>query len=148
MGLKSGEGVETVLRKRFLSDGKKIDELESNVEQLAFFDKLSEKAQRDLLEGAIEKPKDMNKQFGAMLAAWARGDVNEIGRSFNRDLAASPELKDALIKRRNLNWSQWIERRMAQPGTVLVAVGAGHLAGNDSLVELLRREGLKVRRIQ
>jgi uncharacterized protein YbaP (TraB family) len=90
----------------------------------------------------------MNKQFGGMLAAWARGDVNEIGRSFNRDLAASPELKDALIKRRNANWSQWIERRMAQPGTLLVAVGAGHLAGSDSLVELLRREGLKVRRIQ
>lgn len=148
MGLKSGEGVESVLRKRFLSDGKKIGELETNVEQLTFFDGLSEKAQRDLLEGAIETPKDMNKQFGGMLAAWARGDVNEIGRSFNRDLASSPELKDALIKRRNVNWSNWIEQRMAQPGTVLVAVGAGHLAGSDSLVELLRREGLKVRRIQ
>lgn len=148
MGLKVGEGVETVLRKRFLTDGKKIGELETNLEQLAFFDALSEKAQRNLLEGAIEQPTDMSKQFSGMLAAWARGDVNSIARSFNRDLAASPELKDALIKRRNANWSQWIEQRMAQPGTLLVAVGAGHLAGSDSLVEMLRREGLQVRRIQ
>lgn len=148
MGLKSGEGVESVLRNRFLSDGKKIEELESNVEQLTFFDALSEKAQRDLLEGAIEQPKNMGAQFKAMLAAWARGDVKAIARSFNRDLSASPELKDALIKRRNANWSQWIEKRMAQPGTLLVAVGAGHLAGSDSLVEMLRREGLRVRRIQ
>lgn len=148
LGLKSGEGVETVLRKRFLSDGKSIGELESNVEQLAFFDRLSEKAQRNLLEGAIEQPRDMSKKFGGMLAAWARGDVPAIARSFNRDLADSPELKDALIKRRNANWSQWIERRMATPGTLMIAVGAGHLAGNDSLIEMLRREGLKVRRIQ
>lgn len=148
MGLKSGEGVESVLRNRFLSDGKKIAELESNVEQLTFFDALSEKAQRDLLEGAIEQPKDMGKQFKEMLGAWARGDVEAIARNFNRDLAASPELRDALIRRRNANWSQWIENRMAQPGTLLVAVGAGHLAGRDSLVELLRREGLRVRRIQ
>lgn len=148
MGLKSGEGVEIVLRKRFLSDGKSIGELESNVEQLAFFDALSEKAQRDLLEGAIEQPRDMNKQFGGMLAAWARGDVAAIARSFNRDLASSPELKEALIKRRNANWSQWIEQRMATPGTLLIAVGAGHLAGSDSLIDMLRREGLKVRRIQ
>lgn len=148
MGLKSGEGVETVLRKRFLSDGKSIGELETNVEQLAFFDALSEKAQRDLLEGAIEQPRDMNKQFGGMLAAWARGDVAAIARSFNRDLADSPELKEALIKRRNANWSQWIEQRMATPGTLLIAVGAGHLAGSDSLIDMLRREGLKVRRIQ
>ena len=148
MGLKSGEGVETVLRKRFLSDGKSIGELETNIEQLAFFDRLSEKAQRELLEGAIAQPGDMAKQFGGMLSAWARGDVAAIARSFNRDLAASPELRDALLKRRNMNWTQWIERRMASPGTLLIAVGAGHLAGSDSLVDMLRREGLKVRRIQ
>jgi uncharacterized protein YbaP (TraB family) len=148
MGLKTGEGVETVLRNRFLSDGKSIGELESNVEQLGFFDRLSEKAQRELLLGAIEKPHDMTKQFGGMLGAWARGDVAAVGRSFNRDLANSPELQKALIRQRNLNWSQWIEQRMGQPGTLLIAVGAGHLAGNDSLIEMLRREGLKVRRIQ
>ncbi len=148
MGLKPGEGVETVLRNRFLSDGKGIGELETNVEQLAFFDRLSEKAQRDLLEGAITQPGNMTAQFDGMLSAWARGDVAAIARSFNRDLAASPELKDALLKRRNANWAQWIGRRMATPGTVLIAVGAGHLAGSDSLVDMLRRDGLKVRRIQ
>jgi uncharacterized protein YbaP (TraB family) len=148
MGLKGGEGVESVLRQRFVSDGKTVGELETNVEQLSFFDGLSEKAQRTLLEGAIETPKDMSKQFGGMLAAWANGDIGSIARSFNRDLAASPELKDALIKRRNVNWSAWVEKRMEQPGTILLAVGAGHLAGSDSLVDMLRRQGLKVSRIQ
>jgi len=83
-----------------------------------------------------------------MLASWARGDVNAIARSFNRDLSGSPELKEALIKRRNANWSKWIEQRMAKPGAVLIAVGAGHLAGPDSVISLLQRDGYKVRRVQ
>ena len=148
LGLKNGEGVEAVLRNSFKSQGKAIGQLESNREQLSFFDVLPEAAQRALLEGAIEDPKGMKEDFGRMLAAWARGDVNAIAASFNRDLADSPELKQALLVRRNANWSRWVEQRMATPGSVMVAVGAGHLAGNSSVVEMLKRGGYKVRRVQ
>jgi len=148
MGLKNGEGVETVLRNAFKNQGKSIGELESNKEQLSFFDKLPEQAQRALLEGAIEDNKAMNSDFSQMLSAWARGDVDAIAKSFNRDLSSSPELRQALLERRNANWSHWVEQRMASPGAVMVAVGAGHLAGNGSLVDLLKRQGYKVRRLQ
>ena len=148
MGLKGGEGVEAVLRSSFTSQGKPIGELETNVEQLGFFDTLPESAQRALLEGAIDKPEDMNKEFGGMLASWARGDVDGIARTFNRDLAASPELEAALIRRRNQNWSRWIEQRMAQPGAIMIAVGAGHLAGKDSVIAMLKHDGYQVRRVQ
>jgi uncharacterized protein YbaP (TraB family) len=148
MGLKGGEGVEAVLRNNFTSQGKPIGQLETNREQLGFFDTLPESAQRQLLEGAIEDSKTMRKDFQGMLAAWTRGDVDAIAKTFNRDLSASPEIKDALIRRRNANWSRWIEQRMAAPGSVLIAVGAGHLAGSDSVVAMLQREGYKVRRVQ
>ena len=148
MGLKNGEGVETVLRNAFETQGKSIGQLESNKEQLSFFDGLPEDAQRALLEGAIDEPKSMKADFGQMLAAWSRGDVDAIAKSFNRDLSGSPALKQALLERRNANWSRWVEKRMAQPGSVMVAVGAGHLAGNGSVVDMLKREGYKVRRLQ
>jgi uncharacterized protein len=57
-------------------------------------------------------------------------------------------LKAALLTRRNFNWSQWIERRMKQPGTVMVAVGAGHLAGEESVQRYLQSRGYKVKRLQ
>lgn len=148
LGLKGQEGVEAVLRGAFTAKGKPIGELETNVEQLGFFDTLPEKAQRQLLEGAITPSADMNKDFGGMLAAWSRGDVKAIARTFNHDLAASPELSQALIKRRNENWTKWIEQRMASPGSVLIAVGAGHLAGKDSVVEMLKKDGYRVRQVQ
>ena len=148
MGLKTGEGVEQTLKSAFAATGKPIGELETNAEQLSFFDRLPESAQLALLEGAIDKPKDMTTDFNQMLASWSRGDVKAIAETFNRDLAESPPLRDSLIKRRNANWSHWVEQRMATPGAVMIAVGAGHLAGHDSLVELLKKEGLKVRRLQ
>jgi uncharacterized protein YbaP (TraB family) len=148
MGLKGNEGVETVLRDTFTSEGKPIGELESNLEQLSFFDKLPENAQRQLLEGAIDQSSETRNQFNAMLNAWVHGDVKAIAQSFNRDLAASPELQQALLKTRNANWKKWIEQRMAQPGAIMVAVGAGHLAGKDSVIDLLQRDGYRVHRLQ
>jgi uncharacterized protein YbaP (TraB family) len=148
LGLKGEEGVERVLRDNFASKGKPVGELETNVEQLGFFDKLPESAQRELLEGAIDQTDAFSGEFGQMLGAWSRGDVNAIARSFNRDLGASPDLKEALIERRNANWSRWIEQRMAQPGAIMIAVGAGHLAGKDSVIDMLRKSGYRVRRVQ
>jgi uncharacterized protein YbaP (TraB family) len=148
LGLKGQEGVEIVLRNSFTSQGKPVGELETNLEQLSFFDKLPESAQRQLLEGSIDGGASMTQEFHDMLAAWARGDVKGIAKSFNRDLAGSPELSQALIKRRNANWSKWIEQRMTQPGAVMLAVGAGHLAGPDSVIDLLKRDGYRVRRLQ
>jgi uncharacterized protein len=148
LGVEGEQGVEAVLRKSFAASGKPVDQLETNQEQLSFFDRLPESAQRQLLEGAIENPEQMRGKFDEMLQAWLAGDVGSIGKTFNEDLQTSPELRAALLTRRNWNWSQWIERRMAQPGTLMVAVGAGHLAGDESVQRYLQHRGYKVKRLQ
>ncbi|MFC7536891.1 TraB/GumN family protein [Sphingomonas sp. GCM10030256] len=148
LGLQSDQGVETVLRQAFTAAGKPVDQLETNSEQLSFFDTLPADAQLKLLEGAIERPEEVRQQFDGMLAAWARGDVNAIAQTFNTEMEGSPALEDALLRRRNANWAGWIQRRLAQPGAVMVAVGAGHLAGDASVQALLQQRGLKVTRIQ
>ena len=148
LGVSGGDGVEMALRNTFTAAGKPVQQLETNAQQLGFFDSLPEVAQRELLEGAVESPAVAKRQFDAMLAAWMNGDVEAIARTFNSELQSSPELKEALLRRRNVNWSHWLHSRLAHPGTVLVAVGAGHLAGSDSVVEMLKKRGLKVRRVQ
>ena len=148
IGVQGEVGVEETLRESFTKAGKPVGQLETNAEQLGFFDQLPEKAQRALLEGSIEAPQAASAQFSEMLSGWASGNVQAIARTFNRDLSDSPELMDALLKRRNANWSKWIEGRLKSPGTILIAVGAGHLAGPDSVQTLLQRDGYKVRRLQ
>ena len=57
-----------------------------------------------------------------------------------------PELRDALFTARNRRWAEKIARLMDGSGKVLIAVGAGHLAGQDGVVGLLRSKGYKVTR--
>lgn len=148
LGLSPGSGVESVLKKQFVAGGKTIGQLESNAEQLGFFDKLSEPSQREFLEGVLDDPAEMKGQFQGMLDAWSRGDVAGIAKSFNSDMGEAPELMDVLIARRNANWANWVKGRLDKPGTVMMAVGAGHLAGEKSVVKLLEKQGLKVTRVQ
>ena len=148
MGLKGSDGPEEILRQQFLSQHKPIGQLETNAEQFGYFDRLPEKAQRSLLDGAIEPQTGMDKEYNEMLASWSRGSVKEIASTFNHDLADSPDLKQSLLEQRNANWAKWIEQRMAQPGTIMIAVGAGHLAGNDSVIALLQKDGYRVQRLQ
>ena len=148
LGLDPESGVESTLKKQFEDASKPIGQLETNAEQLGFLDTLSEESQRSFLLAVVEDASSMKDEFDQMLTAWTSGNVKEIARSFNSDLANAPELKDHLLVRRNANWAKWVRGRLAQPGTVLVAVGAGHLAGDQSVVSFLKKDGIKVTRIQ
>ena len=148
LGLDPGSGVETELKKQFATSKKPIDQLETNAQQFGLFDSLSEKAQRDFLDGVLTDSGKMKTEFGGMLASWSRGDVAGIAKSFNDDLDDEPELTNALLTRRNANWAGWVRNRLAKPGTVMVAVGAGHLAGDKSVVAMLKKQGVRVSRVQ
>ena len=148
LGLNPELGVEKGLEGNYKSSGRKVVGLETVEEQLSFFDKLSEESQRQFLLGVLDDPEKARRQFAEMLRTWASGDVEGIARTFDTELKATPELRDALLVRRNAKWAEWIDRRLDQPGTVLVAVGAGHLAGSDSVQRMLEARGLKVTRVQ
>jgi uncharacterized protein YbaP (TraB family) len=58
-------------------------------------------------------------------------------------------LKQMLLGDRNARWAKWIADALAtRPGHLFVAVGAGHLAGDDSLIEALKPHGLTAVRVQ
>ncbi len=141
-------GAEAILSRRFVGESKQVSGLETPAQQLGFFDGLPETAQRRFLTSIAEDDSSARAEFDAMIAAWGSGDVKKIALTFDDELKLSPELTDVLLKKRNANWSDWIVARMAKPGTVFVAVGAGHLAGSDSVNVMLAKRGLKVSRLQ
>ena len=121
--------------------------LETPEQQLRLFDDLSQDAQLAFL-GAVARDYDsIGPNTEALVEAWGRGDVERIGAIMNAD-ADTPELVEALLIRRNQSWAGWIERRLAEPGTVFVAVGAGHLTGAASVQDQLAAAGLKTERVQ
>jgi uncharacterized protein YbaP (TraB family) len=148
LGVQAEKGVEQKLMADFRARNKPVTGLETLEQQLGFFNQISEAGQRDFLESVIDDPAEGRREFDRMVRAWQKGDEKAIVKSFDTDLKGSPELRDILLRTRNRNWAELLDRRMAAPGTVLVAVGAGHLAGPESVVSLLKAKGLRVERVQ
>ncbi len=148
MGLRPELGVEKRLEAGYKAAGKPISGLETLDQQMGFFDGLSEEAQRAFLVGVIDSPAESKAEFDAMVKAWTSGDTDAIAETFDSETTFSPELREVLMKRRNAAWAEWVKRRLDQPGTVFVAVGAGHLAGKDSVQTLLGAKGLRATRVQ
>jgi len=146
MGLKADAGVESKLAASY--QGKPVSGLETVEQQLGYFDGLSEESQRAFLVGVLDDPAGAKAEFAAMLDAWRRGDTDAIARTFDSEKVMTPELREVLMTRRNRAWAEWIDKRLDQPGTVLVAVGAGHLAGRQSVQAMLAAKGLKAERVQ
>lgn len=147
-GMDRANGVEAVLTDRFRRTGRPVGGLETAAGQFAIFDGLPAASQRAYLIDVLEDEADAHDPLPQAVADWRRGDADALGRLVNGELAGNPALRDALLVRRNRAWAEWIARRLDRPGVVLLAVGAGHLAGADSLQSLLTARGLRVRRVQ
>lgn len=138
-GAETGNGVETKLWNAFVSAGKTRLAFYRAKDQLLQLDSLSEADQRKMLENTLSG----KEQYGETLRAWVTGDVASLGRT-----AECTPLDGKLVGQPNAYWAKWIARRMDQPGTVLVAVGLGHLAGPYALPKMLAARRLKVERIE
>ncbi|WEK01705.1 MAG: TraB/GumN family protein [Candidatus Sphingomonas phytovorans] len=141
-------GPEQSITKAAAAQGKPVIGLETAEEQLNFFDSLSMPAQVAFLSNTIDELPKLDATMTSMVDSWARGDPDALGKTLNDDLNASPEVKKVLLVDRNKRWAYWISQRMKQPGVVFIAVGAGHLAGNDSVQEQLKGYRLNAKRVK
>ena len=95
----------------------------------------------------IENLPNVIEQIDGLASEWGEGDADGLARLMNAD-EADAGLTEALVTRRNQAWAKWIAERLRQPGTVFMAVGAGHLAGPGSVQDQLAAAGLKSERLQ
>jgi uncharacterized protein YbaP (TraB family) len=120
--------------------------LETLQQQIELFDGMPQTEQLAFLDQTVEALPKASASLDAMVAEWLKGDAGKLAELLNAELTDAA-LRDRLLTRRNATWAQWIVQRMAQPGTVFVAVGAGHLAGADSVQQQLGKLGFKAQRV-
>jgi hypothetical protein len=148
-GFDPARGIEPALDARFRASGKPVSGLETTAGQLGIFDALPRATQAALLVKTITGAKRGPAQAAAIARAWENGDIATIDRLVSADLRSVDGLAGPLLDRRNARWADQLERRLAQPGTVFVAVGVAHLAGARSVqARLADRTGLTVERIR
>lgn len=148
VGLDPKLGVERELTTKAEANRKRIVGLETVSEQMGFFDGLPEVDQRAYLSATLKQWPEFKTKIRDLVGHWTAGDVTGLGEEFNKSMKETPRLAKVLLTDRNERWAGWIKSRLAQPGTVFVAVGAGHLAGGDSVQASLARHGLKPERVE
>lgn len=147
LGLVPANGPERVLLGAARERGIEVSELEGMEWQLRLFDELPEEQQLAQLAVALEDSESLSREIEPMLAAWSTGDVEALGRFLDDYRTRDPLLHRIVFTQRNAAWADRIVERMQRPGTVFIAVGAGHLAGADSVQAALAARGLQAERV-
>ena len=148
LGYDPNQGAEKLLTSFAKQANKPVKGLETLGEQLGFFDKLPETQQVTFLNQVVKDLDKLGPQLDKMVVLWAKGDPEGLAVSMNESMAATPELAKTLLWDRNARWADQLKARMDQPGTVFVAVGAGHLAGEHSVQDFLKERGLTAKRVK
>ena len=142
-------GVDNVLRAHALAAGKPVGELESVEAQIRMLSSMSEPTQLDFLRAAIRDYEVATTILDQLVTAWATGDVEGIDRLAVVEMRnQSEELHALLLVNRNRDWADQIQTMLAGSGDIFIAVGAAHLAGDDSVQEILEDRGVRVVRTQ
>lgn len=139
-------GVETVLAAH-RAPRSTTAALETAEFQLGLFDSLTAAEQLSYLRSTVEAVPDMSATLNRMVDEWLEGDADALASLMNQQ-EDDPALMDRLLYSRNRTWADWIAKRLEQPGTVFMAVGAGHLAGPGSVQDELARRGIGSARVQ
>ena len=143
-GFLSEYGAEAVLTARAKAAGIPVVGLETAHDQLSSLADHPKRIQIMMLEDTLEELEELPRILEDMTRAWVSGDAAAIDELIVGGASEIPELFEAVIVRRNLNWLVPLEERLARPGVTFVAVGVAHLVGEDSVVALLRGKGYSV----
>lgn len=149
-GFEQDAGVETLLRPAAASAGKEIRFLETVEAQLAAYTNLPEAVQVKVLAASLVDLEGAADAVTEMVKAWRSGDDATLARLvIDEQLATQPEIYETLMVRRNEAWAPQLDALMRnETGVFLVAVGAGHLLGKDSVITLMERLGHPAARVQ
>jgi uncharacterized protein YbaP (TraB family) len=144
MGLNPQNGVDKHFYPLAQSAGKQIIPLETVDYQLELVTGFSKEEGELLMKSALKEIDNVKKEFGELVKAWREGDGEKLQKLMNEAMADAPVIYKRLLTDRNHNWIPKIEELIRGDKNAIVIVGAGHLVGKEGVVELLKKDGLKV----
>jgi hypothetical protein len=143
-GFRQEFGLEQYLLRQAQNDRKPIHGLESIATQIGVLDSLSFAEQSNLLEQTLDELDSAGEVMQELVRAWRDGRLEDLSQTLMQDFESFPALYDSLVVARNERWIDSLEELLASPQSHLVVVGALHLVGKHSVVELLTARGLRV----
>lgn len=151
-GMQVDKGADTVLRHIAEAEGKPVAGLETLQFQMNMFNHMpaASALPTGVQAGQAVDPQSMqtlSQTMAQMQSAWKRGDQSVFVHLLDELKSSSPDTYRMMFTERNARWADWVAARLQTPGTVFIAVGAGHLAGKDSVLVRLAEKGIESQRV-
>jgi len=115
---------------------------ETVADQLGYLSNAPQEAQIQQLRKAIHEAATGKDDFTGLETAWFNGDTAVIGKAVLQMRSEGEAFYQTLLAQRNVRFAARIKEMLSQPGTVFVAIGAGHLVGPDSVQAQLEKSGI------
>ena len=148
-GFSPNTGIDMALLAQTKQANKQVKGFETMEQQVHLLADVPEAEQITMLHKDLTELDKSTAQMNELVAAWQKGDVEKIGAIDNTELATKyPAVYKRMVVDRNQRWADTLNGVLKDPGTgtVFVAVGAAHLAGPDSVIKMLEKDGWKVER--
>ena len=143
-GFLSDYGLDTYFHRKALADKKKIVALESIEFQLSLFFSQSRQNQEKFLKQSLADLLVIDSLSEELEGAWKTGNSALLYSLISKSFQEYPQQYERFVLRRNKNWLPVLEKALKNNKSTLVVVGAGHLVGPGSVVDLLGRKGYQV----
>jgi len=143
-GFSPEHGIEQTLSRRAVADGKPILGLETAEQQFAVLGGLAMPQQKRFLMMTLEETAQLDGEIDKLLRAWRDGDTEALAEALSTEFDEFPELYGPLTENRNRAWITRLVDLLDDEDDYLVVVGALHLVGRNSVVDLLEQRGYEV----
>jgi uncharacterized protein YbaP (TraB family) len=147
MNCQTPSGVEEELVKMAKEDKKEIKGLETMQFQASVFDSIPYEVQAKELLKNIDSFSVNKKDFQTMLGYYKNQQLDSITNMMGKSEFGSEKYDNLLLNDRNKNWVVQLKEIMKDE-SVFVAVGTGHLVGDEGLIRLLKKAGYTVEPIE
>ncbi len=148
LGITANSGIETYFSGLAKTHNKSVASLETPDEQIAIMASMGEGYEDDFINGSLDDFENLAQEFKHLINAWKEGDVSAIDEKMTTMMKDRfPQMYNNLLVKRNFNWIKEIDRLIKTSDKEFILVGAAHLAGNDSVQNLLKAQGYKIEKV-
>jgi uncharacterized protein len=141
-------GIEKVYEEKAKQDHKPTAGFETADFQIGLFSNFTADQQEEMLSQTFDELKESRGMIDQLITAWRNGDGGKLAKLLDEGFKDHADIKKLLLTDRNARWIEPIEKLLQGDKPALVIVGAGHLCGEGSVVEILEKKGWKLARVE
>jgi uncharacterized protein YbaP (TraB family) len=141
----SEKGIDVHYYGKAAAEEKPVAGLETVEEQIEMLTTMGQGYEDDFVMFNLRDMKEMGEIFESMAQAWRSGDDGKLADLILEKMKARfPKLHQSIMIDRNLKWIPRLEKYLQSPETELVLVGAGHLVGEQGVLDELIKRGYRI----